>query len=344
MSTRQAILVFAAVVVLLAALALVIRFGIIGSAFFNFSPSISWAGEIKDIDVSPSAANCLNNAPPKQSFSARLSTQAPGTYYQGTFLQLSGSPTVNYISDGMDLGVNYDGRIRLEYDLWKKGFRIIELKFSSKTGWNPDNHPDEQWRGNGLACTTEPLVKALAFLESNGAWPSRPNDRFAMGSSNGAMMLAYAIDYFKSPSAKVNRALVQSPVVFDAYQQCKESPSLPFNQFYLGDLCTNAEKSKDVLLQQSIASKLDQNSCQNQTTPFNSFLIVGGKKDEVPAWYKDEFSRYVPTRASLCPARTAFWDAAETYEGHAPIESYYKLKGNVDPFVNYFVNGNILLN
>lgn len=299
--------------------------------------SAIWEKELNNIDVSPSVVNCLGKSP-KQKFSARLSKQFPNTVYKGTFLQLSGSPTVEYVSE-----INssrYASRKLLEYDLWKSGFRVLELKFSSKTGWEPSDHPDEQWRSTGMVCETEPLVKALKNLEEKGMWPKIIQNRFAMGTSNGALLLAYAIDFHKSSYAKMNRVLLQSPIVYDLYNQCKEMPISQFSDFYFGSQCRNPDNNKNFFESQQIKSKLNVENCA-MTTGENSYLIILGKNKEVPTWYKDESQRYVPDREKLCPLKTVSWDAPIKYEGHSPIIDYYKINGNINAFVNYFLKGEV---
>ena len=187
-----------------------------------------WEKEIKSIDVSPDASNCLGESP-KQYFNARLSKQYPGTEYQGTVLFLSSAPTTSYVSD---LGSSYNAKRQLELGLWKKGFKIVELKFSSKIGYNPTpaDLPDEQWRENGLVCETQPFIKAYDILINQGILPSEQEKRYAFGSSNGAMMLAYSIDYFKTTT--FNRVIMQSPVVSDVYSWCVEDPNTILGAFY----------------------------------------------------------------------------------------------------------------
>jgi hypothetical protein len=63
---------------------------------------------------------------------------------------------------------------------------------------------------------------------------------------------------------------------------------------------------------------------------------------EHPLWYRDEFTRYIPERESLCPVQTVSWEAPDgKYEGHSPIVTYFKVNGNVDAFVDYFLTGAI---
>lgn len=309
---------------------------------FDCGAGAVWEREITNIDVSPNPSGCLNSPTPTQLFSARLSKQAPGTAYKGTFLQLSGSPTTEYIFEINHPG--YNARKKLEYELWKKGFRILEFKFSSKTGYNPlpGYEPDEQWRESGIVCETTPLLKALEILTDEGMWPENQGDRFAMGTSNGAGLLAYAIDFHKSPYARMNRVLIQSPVFYDVYSQCKEEPAgNVFSNFYFPEQCHNPDDYKESFFEkQQIKSKLNSENC-GMTLGENSYLIVGGKKDEIPQWYKDEFTRYVPDREAVCPLQSASWDAPEIYNGHRPIEDYLKINRNIDHFVNYFLNGEI---
>lgn len=300
-----------------------------------------WEKEVANINVSPNTSACLNSPTPKQSFSARLSKQAPGTNYRGIFLQLSGSPTTEYILDIKHPG--YIARKRLEYELWKAGFKILELKFSSKTGYNPMSGygPDEQWHKSGIVCETTPFIKALEILEKENMWPREQKHRFAMGTSNGAVLLSYAIDFHKSKYARMNRILVQSPVLYDVYSQCKERPYGAVSDFYYPQQCQNPDVYKESFFEkQQIKSRLDDGNC-SLTMGENSYFIVGGKKDEVPIWYKDEFSRYVPDREEACSLETASWDAPEKYNGHRPIEDYLRNNENIDAFVEYFLTGEV---
>ena len=302
-----------------------------------------WENEITDIDVSPDPEFCLRSPAPKQFFSARLSKQAPGTKFQGTLLHLSGSPTTEYISD--IASPRYISRKILELKLWKKGFRILEFKFSSKTGWNPMDHPDEEWEGSGLTCQNQPMVKALKILTDEGMLPKKQEERFALGTSNGALLLSYAIDYFQSPYAKFNRVLLQSPILYDAYSQCKESRdplSVPFYGFYFPTQCQNPDEYKgEFFSNYQIRSAIDSDVCDS-TLGKDSYLIVGGRMGEHPLWYNDIFTRYIPERESLCPLQTGSWEAPDgKYEGHAPIVTYYEVHENVDPFLAYFLTGEV---
>ena len=292
--------------------------------------------EITNIDVSPDSQYCIKGDSPKQTFSARVSKQAPGTTYKGTFLQLSGSPTIYYVSD-INLKT-YSSRKLLEKDLYNLGYRILEVKFSSKTGWEPGMVFDEQWRGEGIACTAQPFVKALEVMQEQGMWPTEANDRYGLGTSNGAILWAYAVDYFKSPFAKSHRVYLESPVVYNAYGQLKEASDLIFNQFYYNGMASNPDQYKSEIEKTQIYP-LDRESC-NMTVGENSLLISFGTKDEVPSWYKDE-KNYAADREKLCPVKTASWDVPTKYAGHNPVITYYTVKGNIDAFVNYFTNGEV---
>jgi len=297
-----------------------------------------WAKEIANIDVSPSNQSCSKSPTPSQTFSARLSNQAPGTKYKGTFLHLTGSPNTQYVFDIEN--PYYDGRRSLETELWKAGFRILEFKYSSKIGLNPTpgSLPDEQWRHSGMICQYEPFIKALKILIDENMWPKEPQYRFAMGTSNGAITLAYAVDYFKSPFIQANRILVQSPAVYDPYSQCLENPTSAHGSHYFQEQCQNPQDYPTFFNTQSLKGKLGQGSCQ-LTSGIDSYLIVFGQKDEVEEFYNDEKNRYIPDRERTCPTQTAWWEAPLIYDGHRPIESYFVIHGDVDPFLNYFLNG-----
>jgi len=296
-----------------------------------------WGKDIVDIDVSPDPESCLTSLTPTQSFSARLSKQAPETSYQGTFLHLSGSPTTEYVFNIQN--PRYDSRRLLEFELWKKGFRILEFKFSSNTGWDPQDLPDEQWRENGVTCFMQPFVKALQILTENGMWPKNQNQKYGMGTNNGALLWSYAINYFKDDNAKVNKVILQSPIYYDIYNQCKEQSTAPFTDFYIKEQCQNPDQHKSFFEDQSIKYTLDETNCA-MTLGKDSHLMIFGQDGEVPAWYKDESQRFAPTREQACPTESATWDSTGTgYEGHAPIVSYFTKHKNVNPFVDYIVKG-----
>ena len=259
------------IITVLVVIALVLFFVFRGSSGSQLTKNMI-EKEITNIDVSPDAQYCLKGDSPHQTFSARISKQAPGTAYQGTFLQLSGSPTIAYISD-ITSNV-YTSRKVLEAELYKKGYRILEVKFSSKTGYEPGTAFDQQWKGEGTACTAQPFVKALEIMQNQGMWPIDPNDRYGMGTSNGALLWAYAVDYFKSPFAKAHRVYLESPVVYDIYAQLKEAPDLIFNQFYYNGMASNPDQYKSEIEKTQI-NPLNQESC-NMTVGENSLLISFG--------------------------------------------------------------------
>jgi hypothetical protein len=302
-----------------------------------------WEKDITGRDVSPDPEFCLRPPAPKQSFSARLTKQAPGTTYLGTLLHLSGSPTTEYILDIQD--ERYTSRHVMERALWRKGFKILEFKFSSKTGWHPMDHPDKEWEGSGLTCQNQPMIKALKILTEEGMLPKKQEHRFAMGTSNGAILLSYAIDYFQSPYAKFNRVLLQSPVMYDAYSQCKESRdplSVPFYEFYFPSQCQEPDEHKGKFFSKyQIKSAIDSDVCDS-TLGRDSYLIIGGKMGEHPLWYRDIFMRYIPEREALCPKQTVSWEAPDgKYIGHAPIVTYYEVHKHVNPFLAYFLTGEV---